>query len=363
MKVSVVPEGESKTGGPRIEGALALMALALLLVAGFLLLSPSATDTIASDITKILYSVQTSGATNSSFNTFTVYSPLITNGAANVSYPTDYKTLASFTLSLINQDRANQSAAAVTLGTNQAAQQHADSMLKYDYFSHYDTQGFKPYMRYTLLGGVGAVTENVAYINWPSTHFTSSGPVESSVALLEHGMMYNDSVCCNNGHRLNIVSPLHNRVAIGLAYNSTTLYFVEDFENLYANLSYSVSKSYQFAMNGSFLASLSSPSEVYVTHDGTPSAKTSAQLDAGPSEYDPGNLVGGVLPPCSFSCPTFSSGTTVRADVWQVTPQSLNIEFDLSPFIRVFGPGVYTVYLLTGPDTGSAITSISVFVS
>lgn len=33
-------------------------------------------------------------------------------------------------------------------------------MLYYDYFSHWDTQGYKPYVRYTLLGG---------QVTWPRT--------------------------------------------------------------------------------------------------------------------------------------------------------------------------------------------------
>ncbi len=364
MKVSRGFEGDPNLDGrPRTEGVLALIALALLLVAGFLMLSPSMSNTIASEITGILASSGSSAQTNSSLGALSLYSPLITNGAANISYPAEYKTLASFTLNLINLDRANQSASPVSLGTNQAAQQHADSMLKYDYFSHFDTQGLKPYMRYTLLGGVGSVTENVAYITWTSNHFISASSVEGSISLLERGMMYNDSLCCNNGHRLNIVNPIHNRVAIGLAYNSTSLYFVEDFENYYIDLSYNVSNSYQFSMNGSFVAPVANPGQIYVTYDGTPSVQTSAQLDAGPNDYNPGYLLGGVLPPCSGSCSQFETGVTVRATVWQVTSESLDIAFDLTPFIRVYGAGVYTVYLLTGADTGTALTSISIFIS
>ena len=280
-----------------------------------------------------------------------------------MSYPADYDALSNFTLNLINQDRANQTAPPVTLGTNPAAQQHADSMLKYDYFSHFDTQGFKPYMRYTLLGGVGAVSENVAYITWKGDHFTNTSTVESSIGTLEHAMMYNDSICCNNGHRLDIINPLHNHVALGLAYNSTTLFFVEDFENYYVNLSYNVSKDYVFSMAGNVVAPTANPVQIYVTFDDTPSPETPAQLDAGPSEYSAGDLLGGVLPPCEQSCTAFAAGLTVKAMVWQVTPESVDITFDFSPFVQVYGAGVYTIYLVTGADTGTALTSISVFVS
>jgi hypothetical protein len=176
-------------------------------------------------------------------------------------------------------------------------------------------------------------------------------------------MMFNDSQCCNNGHRLNIINPLHDRVSLGLAYNGTTLFFVEEFENHYINLSYNVSKSYAFSMTGTVVAPFAKPSQVYVTYDGTPAPETPAQLNAGPKEYDPGVLVGGVLPPCSGGCTVFASGVTVRAKVWQVTPDLVNITFDLTRFIQVYGSGVYTIYLLTGADSSTALTSISVFVS
>lgn len=353
----------SADGGPRKEVVIALMALGLLLVAGFLQLSPATSDAITSEITRVLSSARFSPAANSSTGSFTIHSPLISNGAANISYSSDYDTLASYTLNLINQDRANQSASQVVLGANRAAQQHADSMLKYDYFSHFDTQGYKPYMRYTLLGGVGAVAENVAYITWQGSHFTSTSAVEDSIGTLEHAMVYNDSRCCNNGHRLNIINPLHNRVALGLAYNSTTLFFVEDFENYYLDLSYNVSKADVFSLAGSRIAPTADPGQIYLTFDATPSPETPSQLNAGPTEYGPGELVGGVLPPCSEGCTVFSTGVTVRAAVWQVTPESVDITFDLSRFIQVYGAGFYNVYLVTGADTGTALTSISIFVS
>ena len=93
--------------GPRVESVLALMALALLLVAGFLMLSPATSNAITAEVTAFLASSEAQPATNSSLGGLSLSSPLIVNGAANVSYPADYKALATFTLGLINQDRAN----------------------------------------------------------------------------------------------------------------------------------------------------------------------------------------------------------------------------------------------------------------
>jgi hypothetical protein len=89
------------------------------------------------------------------------------------------------------------------------------------------------------------------------------------------------------------------------------------------------------------------------------------QLNNGPHEYGPGTFVGGVLPRTGFfgSCGQFDIGTTVCADRWKFTPTTFDITFSLDAFVKGNGPGVYTLYLITGASTDSAITSISVFVT
>jgi uncharacterized protein YkwD len=296
--------------------------------------------------------------------------PDIVNGSAAIAYPPDYCTLVSYALGQVNSDRAANGTGPVVLDYNQAAQQHADSMLYHGYFSHYDTQGYKPYMRYTLLGGRGSDSENVAYFYYSIPHFTSTGSVESAIQELEHSMVYNDSACCNNGHKYNILDPLHNRVSIGIAYNSTYVYFDEEFENVYINLNFSVTSASAsnplfVTMRGTPIQSVAAPSSIYIAFDNTTSALTVPQLNNGPHEYGPGTLVGGVLPPEGpvGTCGQFSSGTTVCARTWTFNSHTVDIEFSLNDFVSTYGPGVYTVYLITGSSTESAITTISIFVS
>ena len=295
--------------------------------------------------------------------------PDIQNGSADIAYPSDYCTLASYALGLINQDRAANGTGPVTLDYNQAAQQHADSMLYYGYFSHFDTQGYKPYMRYSLLGGRGADFENVAYYYFSVPHFLSTDSVETAVKELEYSMVYNDSSCCANGHRYNILDTLHNQVSIGVAYNSTTVYFDEEFENNYINLNFTVAQAstsdpHYVTLMGVPTGSFPSPNSLYVAYDNSPTAMTSDQLNSGPHEYGPGSLVGGVLPRIGLfgDCGQFISGITVCADTWKVTPKTVDIAFPLDPFIREYGAGVYTLYLITGSSTDSAVTSVCVFV-
>ncbi len=351
---------------PRTWVAVALIVVALLLVATFVYAVPALPGVVskaASSFFSQLGGPQTNSSQESSTSqSFTVYSPLILNGSANVSYPTNYDTLAAYAVTLINHDRSNYSLGAVTLSPNRAGQQHAESMLTYDYFSHEDTQGYKPYMRYTLLGGTGGVFENVAFVSYSNIHYTTVSALDDSLKVLEYQMMYNDSVCCQNGHRINILNPLHNRVSIGIAYNSTSLFFDEDFENYYVNMNVTVSKTYTVTMEGTPLSSSVSSSEAFLGFDGLPTAETAFQLNTGPREYTPGTIAGGVLPPCSRSCSVFAQGITVYAQTWEFTSSKVLVSFSISDFINRYGPGVYTIYLVTGQDTNSAITSFSVFV-
>ncbi len=79
----------------------------------------------------------------------------------NVTKPT-YEELINYALNLINEDRAKHGLAPVSLGNNIAAQKHAEDMLKYRYISHWDSEGYKPYMRYTEYNGRGEVSENAS---------------------------------------------------------------------------------------------------------------------------------------------------------------------------------------------------------
>ena len=189
------------------------------------------TSTTTSSTTSI--STSTSPAT-------AISDPSIQNGTANIWYPPYSSTLVDYALGLINQDRQANGLPAVGLSSVPSGQQHADSMLYFGYFSHWDPQGYGPQQRYTLLGGTGAVSENIGL-----TYCTDSPPnstqlmvqpcspttIEYGIAVVEWAMMNNDLECCNNGRRNNILDPRVSGVSIGIAYDSSShvIYFVEDF--------------------------------------------------------------------------------------------------------------------------------------
>jgi uncharacterized protein YkwD len=265
-----------------------------------------------------------------------------------IGYPHRYSQLANFTLGLINKDRAASGLDPVVPSPSLSGQQHADSMLFFGYFSHWDTQGLKPYVRYSLLNGTGAVEENVAFESTRLPAFTSLGDMESAIARLEYQMMNNDSACCDNGHRTNILDPLHNMVSIGIAYNATRLYIVQDFENRYLTLANPIVTNEDVTIDANSSIHLTNV-QLVIYHDPSPSNLTDAQLGATPysGSYDAGEFVGGVVPACMLECESYQNGLTVSANRWSVTNSTVQIGFHLTKFVSIYGSGVYTVYLET----------------
>ncbi len=329
--------------------------------------TPSASVTTPASSSTVT-SVSTSHSTSPSSTSISLSSaqiipdPSIRNGSATITFSSDYAQLANFTLNLVNKDRAKAGLAPVSLSPVQSGQQHADSMLYFGYFSHWDTQGFKPYMRYSLLGGAGAVEENVAFEHFPS-HFRSTSDVEQVISGLENQMMVNDSACCQNGHRDNILSPNHNRISMGIAYNESYVYLVQDFENYLFNFSQPILSGNTVSLDGPSSARLGQLA-VYVFYDKSPAPLSPAQLNKPPYQqsYDQGIFIGGVVPPCSFSCITYPGNITVTAQTWKVSSSSANIVFSLSDFTRAHGRGVYSVLLVEKATRTVILFDLSIFV-
>jgi uncharacterized protein YkwD len=324
-------------------------------------------------------------------------SPTIVGNSSTIDYPPDYVVLTNFTLGLINADRAAAGLGPVALSGVPSGQQHADSMAYYGYFSHWDDQGYKPYMRYTLLGGLGSVNENLAldYCSAPSPD--SAQPVtapcyvqtvENAINASERGMMNNDLACCNDGHRGNILGALHNSVSIGIAYNSTTVYLVEDFED-----SYIFSGSLQLSAGVvSFNGRMSQAdpgwmkstlgAEVTIYYDPLPSNISLGALAQSPScaqfselnesapcqyqgAYSPGTEISTVFAPCPPGqvCSAGSAGNYTYAQTWVRNGANFSIVFSINGLVSSHGSGVYTFYLWPEGRAPEPITSLSVFVT
>ncbi len=320
-------------------------------------------------------------------------SPAFVGNASKIDYPPGYGELANFTLAVINKDRAAAGVSPVTLSDVPSGQQHADSMAYYRYFSHWDNQGMKPYMRYTVLGGIGSMAENAAlnYCNTspPDSPHAIAAPcsiqtIENAISGSEWAMMNNDTTCCNDGHRANILAPMHNRVSVGIAYNSTTVYLVQDFEDSYFTSGSIQVSSGVVTFQGSMYQDIpgwmrsSSGAEIAVYYDPTPgkinlselalltSCDHYNQLKMPPScqyqgAYTPGTQISTVFGPCParFVC---SGGNYTYAQVWQESSGNFEIIFSMSELISAHGNGVYTFYLWPAASAPGPITSLSIFV-
>ena len=211
-------------------------------------------------------------------------------------------------------------------------------------------------MRYTLAGGTGAVDENIA---WSYNSFSIDA--KDSMKKLEFDMIFNDAGS-NWGHRYNILTPFHNKVAIGVAVDGNNVYFVEDFENDYVSWTALTQTNGNVTMAGTIQYSGLTIQQVVLAFD-NPTSLTPQQLANPPyhGPYDSGTFVGMALPPGWQS----QKGITITANTWNQKGQDFQINFDLTPAFNAYGKGVYTLFLqtnLTNTNTQeNSLTSYSVW--
>ena len=261
--------------------------------------------------------------------------------------------LIDYALSLINLDRQENGLQNVTLSTINSGQQHADDMLKNGYFSHWDLQGYKPYVRYTLAGGKGAVTENVGLIeNWLAAGITQKQALNQS----EWSMVHEDADW-NWGHKQNILNPLHNYVSIGIASDHDRLYFVEDFEDNYISWTQLQINKTQAYLEGTIQTTQQNNIQQIAVFYDNAKPLTTLQLQETPynGSYNPGAYVGSVLPPNWQA----TQGITITADSWYQTGNHFRFSFSLAKAIEANCEGIYTLYIETGSSTENALTSYS----
>ena len=264
--------------------------------------------------------------------------------------------IIEYALSLINSDRQTHGLQNVTLSSVDSGQIHADDMLLNHYVSHWDTSGYKPYMRYTLAGGEGAVAENVAW----QRKTGNIDPIDAKSALkdLEYAMMYDDA-SSNWGHRDNILDPSHNKVSIGVAYDNHNVYLVQDFEDDYVVWSQRIVDNNQVTLDGT-IQKEALIQGVAILYD-NPSNLTVAQINEPQYQdgYGPGTYVAMAMPP---NWRAAGEAITITAENWRQNENTFEITFTLSPVVATIGNGVYTLYLVTGSSTADSLTTYSVWI-
>jgi len=192
----------------------------------------------------------------------------------------------SYMLTLINRDREAHGLTAVELDApaSQGAQRHANDMAKNGFTAHWGTDGSVPEQRYTEAGGMHMVYENVACLFDGVPRELDPSPRFDPALLEQLQKMFMDEVPPNDGHRKNILKPLHHRVGIGLAQPSAVNQpclaqeFVDDWGE-YSELPREASRNVTLHVAGEIREPLRFGG-VGVGHTDPPSPKTPKALNA-----------------------------------------------------------------------------------
>lgn len=296
---------------------------------------------------------------------------------ATQNTPPSKEELYQYALKIINQDRITHGVKPVSLDNLSSAQNHADDMLNAGYFSHWNTDGVKPYVTYTKLGGRGSVDENIsiteAYCPSSNCNPNSFDPFKQ-INDSEYGMMYDDAGS-NWGHRDNILDPEHTDVSIGVAYDNEKFYFVEHFENNIVKWQTVKLDGDQLHLVGNVPAGYSL-FQIDVFADPSPEPLTKFSLDDKQpynlGYYDQGEFVGVMLPrPAAHShYPECSQGKaildTTKGEVCvdYVTYSNISIVpngFDVSPDVSKWtGSGLHTIYVVLKKPSGKQVDASSI---
>jgi uncharacterized protein YkwD len=295
------------------------------------------------------------------------------------SYGQEYNNLLRYSLDKINKDRVKFGLEPVKLSQNKAAQIEAEDALKTGTISHWTSNGYKPYILYSLYGGHGFVRQNIAGAGYNST---TTGKCKQGLILCKKinpynelyaanwNMLYNDTRCCNNGHRGNILDKYHTDVSIGIAYNDYFFVLVQNFENNYIQFYGVTPREYRDSSNnnnnnnqiiqvsGTVINPFSNEQNSVITNDRYELKSIGVYYDELPTHllyesnkiknsYSLGKFIALIVKPL----PLFlyyekpSNFTLIQANLWNVerNGKEFNISFDLLPIIKF--PGVYTILI------------------
>ena len=263
-------------------------------------------------------------------------------------------------LQLINGDRATHGLSPIVLGTNIAAQLHAEDMLVNDYFGHWWADGRKPYMVYTQTGGTSYVSENAATGGWTDREWVANGcnymrcgvpTPKKQITDHQWRMMYDDAHA-DWGHRDNILGKTHRAVNIGIGFNGRRMTFVQHFEGgaVQANGEPILGESGELCFSLSKRETGITVGAVSIAYDPPPIPKTPAQIDmlkrycTGGGftdrclDFDAANILKPL--PLGYTYPNLNENEVV-ASRWVDSPNHFMVTAKMGSLLTK--PGVYTI--------------------
>ena len=316
-------------------------------------------------------------------------------------------------LDRINRERQAAGVPPVRLGSNPAAQLHAEHGLQNCILSHWDQWGLKPNHRYSLAGGTGAEAENVAGTSScirgaGSSRYTKIASREAEVSEHMEGWMNSP------GHRRTILNPAWTRVNLGMAFTAYQSAMVQQFDTDYVTFTTrpsiddkSVLRAEGTVSNASL--SIGRTTIFQITHHPPPETLTRGQL-AHTYSTCPDPTIGSLLKPAprgtrypagSFQAkrtytqncvnpyrndpakpgpkspeeahaawelanelsgsglPKTDSWERVVASRWNVSGDKFSVKADISSLTDRHGPGIYTLFIWGRPNHMSKPAALS----
>ena len=292
-------------------------------------------------------------------------------------------------LELINETRAAAGVPTLTMGDNAAAQLHAENSLANCAGGHWDVNGLKPYMRYSLAGGYQYNIEN----GFDESDGYDTFAVEPAI---QHMM---DVMMASPIHLRALLDPWHRKVNVGLAWDDYNGRFYQHFEGDYVRYDTLPDINGKIlSVSGQTVNGLSFPTpyamNLFLFYDPPPQRLTRGQL-ARASCYSHGNghpiaafspelapygvwdedsFVNRIheycpdpydVPPSSpaprtpqeaielhnesnslFNRPSTSTVPWITASEWTANATEFSIVADISDLLSMWGHGVYTIMLV-----------------
>jgi hypothetical protein len=160
---------------------------------------------------------------------------------ANIS-PSEIKELKEEMLKLINKSRQSEGLKLLELDelASQVGDKHCQEMISEFYFSHWNSQGLKPYIRYSYAGGKDALMENLS-LTEGGTYFNSKEKL-TNVLTAMHLRMFNEKPPYD-GHRQAIIHPQHTHVGVGIAFSESQVRLAQEFIARYVEIKTFASKA------------------------------------------------------------------------------------------------------------------------
>ena len=272
------------------------------------------------------------------------------------------KELTEYALQIINDDRESFNLPPVIISNNEAAQVHADDILKTRAISHWMTNGEKPYMTYAIYGGRGKVSQNVGFGGYQNveeciqqTAICAKLDPKAKIKSTEYAMMYDDA-SSNWGHRDNILDKHHTHVSLGISYDDYTFVLVQNFENNYIKFRKPISEDKgQVTFAGTIPKGNLYGIEIY--YDVLPTSKVYFEnRDA--TSYGNGDFIAAAVKPLPENqyYEQSSDYTLIVANKWIASDGAVDVSFDISPLMTK--RGVYTIIVTIDVD-GETFTAAS----